>query len=105
MSKPSSSAPSIGWVTIAAIWLGLGLLDASQSVATMKMAGMHHAWSRLFIVTLLSWLSWLPATSVVLWLGRLHPPRSARPLPPLLAHLGAAVAIALVFTTFTAALE
>ncbi len=105
MSKPSLSPPPIGWVTIAAIWLGLGLLDASQSVATMKMEGMHHAWSRLFIVTLLSWLSWLPATAIVLWLGRLCPPRSARPLVPLLAHLGAAVTIALVFTTFTAALE
>jgi hypothetical protein len=69
--------PALRWRAIAAIWGGIGLFDATQTVVSMKAMGMHHAWVRLFVFQLLSWLPWALATPAVMRLSvraplRLH---------------------------------
>jgi hypothetical protein len=62
------------WFWIAAIWSGIALFDATQTVFVMRAEGMHHAWAQLFVTLLLSWLPWALATPLVLRLGRQYPP-------------------------------
>ena len=50
------------WFWIAAIWSGIALFDATQTVFVMRAEGMHHAWAQLFVTLLLSWLPWALAT-------------------------------------------
>ena len=52
------------WFWIAAIWCGIGLFDATQTVFVMRAEGMHHYWARLFLTLLLSWLPWLAGDAV-----------------------------------------
>jgi len=60
--------PGSRWRSIAAIWGGIGLVDATQTVVSMKAMGMHHAWVELFVFQLLGWLPWALATP---WVMRL----------------------------------
>jgi hypothetical protein len=69
--------PALRWRSIAAIWGGIGLFDATQTVVSMKAMGMHHAWIQLFAFQVLSWLPWAIATPAVMRLSvraplRLH---------------------------------
>jgi len=57
------------WRSIAAIWGGIGLVDATQTVVSMKAMGMSHAWLELFVFQLWSWLPWALATPWVMRLG------------------------------------
>ncbi len=57
------------WRYIAAIWGGIGLFDATQTVISMKAMGMHHAWVELFVFQVLSWLPWALATPAVMRLS------------------------------------
>jgi len=93
-----------GWVWIASIWLGLGLFDAMQTVLVMKSEGMHHAWVRLFLVTVVSWLPWALATPFALRLARRFPPLHLRAYATWLAHIGACLAIGIVFALWIALL-
>jgi signal transduction histidine kinase len=93
------------WLWIAAIWFGIGLFDATQTVFSMRAEGMHHAWNRLFITLLVEWLPWALATPFVLRLGRRFPPTQLRPLSTWLRHLAACIAIDLAFSACSAALE
>ena len=57
------------WYWIFAVWCGIGLFDATQTVFVMRAEGMHHYWGRLYFTQLISWLPFMLATPVVLWLG------------------------------------
>lgn len=57
------------WASIAAIWGGIGLFDATQTVVSMKAMGMHHAWVALFVYQALTWLPWALATPAVMRLS------------------------------------
>lgn len=73
----STSTPlrtAVTWPYFAAVWMGLALFDATQTVVVMHSEGMHHAWGKLFITILFSWLPWAASTPVVLYLGRRFPP-------------------------------
>jgi two-component sensor histidine kinase len=83
------------WVWSAAVWLGVGLFDATQTVLVMRGEGMHHAWARLFAVTVASWLPWAVATPLIVRIAR-------RAWP---AHLAACVAVQAAFAVWTAALD
>src|SRR5271170_200485 len=93
------------WVWVAAIWLGFALLDATQIVGAMYSMGMQHAWLKLFVTTLLSWLPWTLTTMLVLrlaWRGRWLR------LPPLLkwpAHIIACLTTGLISSAWTAWME
>lgn len=61
------------WYWVLALWLGIGLFDASQTVFVMRAEGMHHNWTRLFITNVLAWLPWMLATPVIFRLGYRFP--------------------------------
>lgn len=93
------------WIWIASIWFGFGLVDAMQTVFVMRAEGMHHAWVKLFVTIVLSWLPWALVTTFVLRLGRRFPPVKLRPLQTWLAHVAACAAIGLIFAAWTAWLD
>jgi two-component sensor histidine kinase len=93
------------WFWIAAIWGGIGLFDASQTVFVMRAEGMHHYWTRLFFTIFFSWLPWLLATPVVLRLIRRYPPTEWRRVPTWAAHLAACAAIGVAFAAWVAIWE
>jgi hypothetical protein len=102
-----SSALSSRWPRIAAIWIGIGLFDATQTVVSMRSVGMHHAWVALFAFLSLSWLPWALATPAILHVGARHPfawkLRSA--LRALAAHAIVWIAVTLAADLWTAVLE
>jgi len=87
MQATRTPSTSHQWFWVASIWLAVGLFDATQTVFTMRAEGMHHDWPHLFITTLLAWLVWVPATPVVVRLGRRYPPVQLRPYSTWLVHL------------------
>jgi two-component system, LytTR family, sensor kinase len=93
------------WFWVAAIWSGVGLFDATQTVFVMRAEGMHHAWLQLFVTLLLSWLPWALATPLVLRLERRYPPAQWRRFSTWGAHLIACAAIGLAYAAWTATLE
>jgi two-component system, LytTR family, sensor kinase len=102
---PTTSARPSYWPWIAAIWTGIGLIDATQTVFPMRAQGMHHAWVSLFITLMLIWLPWALATPLVIRLGRRFPPTRTGSLAGWAIHLAAAAAICLVTAAWSAALE
>jgi len=92
------------WYWIGAIWAGIALWEATQTVVVMRAEHMHHRWTYLFITQALGWLPWAVATPVVLRLGREHPLRWNK-LTPWLAHGAACVAIGLVYAALVAGIE
>jgi two-component system LytT family sensor kinase len=105
MDDPRLRSDSPRWFWIAAIWSGVGLFDAIQTVFVMRAEGMHHYWLRLLFTILFSWLPWALATSLVLRLGRKYPAAEWRRVTAWLAHLAACAAIGLVSAGWDAAWE
>jgi hypothetical protein len=62
----------------------------------MRAEGMHHAWSRLFLYVVLSYLPWALATPLVLRLGRRYPPTQLRLWPGWMAHAATCLTIGVV---------
>jgi len=104
-TRSESRWPFSQWLWIAAIWSGVGLFDATQTVFVMRSEGMHHAWGRLFATLTISWLPWALATPLVLRLGHQYPPAQWRRLSTWGAHFAAFAAIGLAFAAWTSALE
>ncbi len=100
---PSEELSQSLWV--AAIWFGVGLFDATQTVFVMRSEGMHHAWGLLFATQIVAWVPWAIATPMVLRLARRYPPAQWRRLSTWSAHLAACLAIGLIFAAWNAALE
>lgn len=92
------------WYWIGAIWTGVALWDATQTVMVMRAEHMHHRWTYLFITQALGWLPWAVATPMVLRLGWEHPLRWKK-LTPWLVHGAACGAIGLAYAALIAGLE
>jgi two-component system LytT family sensor kinase len=105
MAETHAGARSTNWLWIAAIWFGVGLIDASQTVFPMRAQGMHHAWLRLFVTLVVSWLPWALATPLVTNLAGRYPPFRARTAQALPIHLGALAVISLATAAWSALLE
>jgi two-component system, LytTR family, sensor kinase len=103
-STPTGPAPS-RWVWIAAIWLGVGLFDATQTVLTMRAEGMHHAWVRLFFTLLFAWAPLAVATPVILNLARKFPPFRPWAITAWLVHVSACCILCLIASAWTAGFE
>jgi two-component system, LytTR family, sensor kinase len=99
-ARAHSSPPR--WLWIAAIWSGIGLFDATQTVFAMRAEGMHHAWVQLFVAVLLWWLPWALATTLVLRLGRQYRQKQVSTLG---LHLAVCAAIGVVSAGWSDALE
>lgn len=93
------------WVWVAAIWFGFALLDATQIVVAMYSMGMQHAWLKLFVTTLLSWLPWALTTMLVLRLAWRDPWVKLTPLLRWLTHIIACLTTGLIASAWTAWLE
>jgi two-component system, LytTR family, sensor kinase len=94
-----------GWWWIAAIWTGIGLFDGTQTVVVMRAEGMHHAWFRLFWVSLLNWAPWMLATPFILKMGRRYPPTRLRPLGSWARHLGACLTVGVLASAWNGGLD
>jgi two-component system LytT family sensor kinase len=105
MGTPRKLSESPRWFWIAALWSGIGLFDATQTIFVMRAEGMHHFWLRLFFTLLFSWLPWALATPLVLRLVRKYPAAQWRRLSTWLAHLGACAAIGVVYAGWIAVWE
>jgi two-component system LytT family sensor kinase len=105
MDEVRSGSGPTRWLWVMAIWFGIGLFDATQTVLTMRAEGMHHYWGRLFVTLLLSWLPWMAATPLVLRLGRRYPTTQWRHLSMWSAHLGAWAAMGAAHALWMTALE
>jgi len=99
---PSNSA---SWIWVASIWLGFGLVDAMRTVFVMHSEGMHHAWVKLFLTSVLSWLPWALATPLIMRLGRRFPLMKRGSIVAWLVHIAGCAAIALVSAAWLAWLE
>jgi len=64
--RTEPDALPIRWLPIAAIWGAIGLFDATQTVVSMRAAGMHHAWTELFVFQLAAWVPWALATPLIM---------------------------------------
>lgn len=93
------------WIWIAAIWTGVGLFDATQTVFVMRSENMHHAWARLFLTQLISWLPWALATPLVLRLGLKYSPLQWRRISTWSAHIVGCATVGLAFAAWSAALD
>lgn len=93
------------WLWSIAIWSGIGLFDASQTVFVMRAQGMHHYWTRLFLMDLFSWLPWMLATPLVLRLTRRYPPAQWRQVSTWSVHVVACAAIGVVYSAWVALWE
>jgi two-component system LytT family sensor kinase len=100
VTRTRAEAPR--WFWMAATWSGVALFDATQNVFVMRAEGMHHAWVKLFVTLLLSWLPWALVTPLVLRLDRRYPPRRVSTLG---VHLAVCAAIGLVYAAWSASLE
>ena len=93
------------WLPISLVWLGLGLVNATQIVAGMRVVGMHHHWTALFFSWLLSWAVWACATPLVLGLARRFPPTRATGWKGWSIHAAACAAIGLADALWVAFLQ
>src|ERR1700742_988752 len=104
MDREPSPSHAYRWIWIASIWLGFGLVGAMQTVFVMRSEGMHHAWVKLFFVSVLSWLPWSVATPLVMRLGQRFPPVKLSWVTGLV-HIVGCVAVGLAFSAWTAWLD
>lgn len=104
MDSVSSSARSNNRLWLAALWLGVALIDACETVFPMRAQGMHHDWIRLFLTMTVAWLPWALATPLVIHLARRYPVFQADAAKNISIHIGTLVAIGLVSAAWEAAL-
>jgi two-component system LytT family sensor kinase len=95
----------VRWFWIAAIWSSVALFSATQNVVVMRAEGMHHAWAKLFIYLLLSWLPSALSTPLVLYLGRRFPPFKARAFSAWAIHLTASLVICVTWAGWMTIME
>jgi two-component system, LytTR family, sensor kinase len=70
-SKPKKRL--VKWTIIVGFWTFFGLLNATQLYLGVLMEGIRLPLWRVVVTNLLGWWPWIPATPIVLWLGRRFP--------------------------------
>jgi len=105
MTQLTPTARRDQWLWIGTIWLAFGLVDAAQTVLVMRAENMHHAWAKLFAVTVIKWLPWGLATPLVMRTGRSFPPVRFRSAPGWLVHLAACAALGVAYSAWETLLD
>src|SRR5688500_6886307 len=95
MTEKDIRVRSPRWSTIAAIWLALGLLDASHTVLFMQAVG-KYTWLAIFGTQMLSWLPWMLATPFIIGLTRRRPMTRGKWMSSAALHLGTFLIVGLV---------
>jgi two-component system, LytTR family, sensor kinase len=93
------------WLWIAAIYSGIALFDATQTVVVMRAEGMHHAWISLFLTITFEWVPWALATPLIIRLGRKYPLSGWRRFSSWSVHAAACSGIGFVSSGWTAWME
>jgi two-component system LytT family sensor kinase len=93
------------WYWVFAVWFGLGLFDATQTVFVMRSEGMHHYWLRLFITNVVAWIPWMLATPFIFRLQHRFPGAQWKRAAFWIAHLSASTGIGLVASGWVALWE
>jgi signal transduction histidine kinase len=88
------------WAIIVGFWIFFGVLNGTQIVVSVWMEGMQISFWRLFATDSLGWLIWIPATPIVLSLGRRFPVERGTWWRVLPIHLIACVVITLAHSAF-----
>jgi len=83
-------------VSVALIWLGIALINATQNVVSLRGEGVNRPLTYYFAFTALGWLVWACATPLALRMALLFPPVRGAAARTWLAHAGACLAIGLV---------
>jgi two-component system LytT family sensor kinase len=104
MKITANRARNFSWTWIALSWAAFGVFYAVQDVISMRDAGMHHSWLKLFAVLTVGWLPWALATPVVIELARRFP-IGRKSWRTWLIHLSAIVVIDAAASAWGAALE
>ena len=105
MEARSNTFESPRWYWIFAVWLGIGLFDATQTVFVMRAEGMHHYWTSLYFMELSSWLPFMIATPFLLRLGRKFPLSDWNRAINWTVHLGTAAIICLIYSLWVSMFE
>lgn len=90
----------LAWLIIVGFWVFFGLLNGTQLYLGLKMEDFPVVFWRVFANDLLAWAFWVPATFVVLSLGRWFPVERGKLLRVLPLHLVACVLISLLHSAF-----
>ena len=93
------------WPWIVAIWSGIGLIDACETVFPMKAQGMHHNWVALFFTLFVEFVPWMLATPLVIRLGRRFPIARTTRLSSWGLHVTVAIGIGLVLSIWYVSLD
>jgi two-component system LytT family sensor kinase len=94
----------VRWAIIIGFWTFFGLLNASQLYLGVWMEGMRLSFWRVFATNVFGWWAWIPATPIVLWLGRRFPVERGTWWRVLPVHLAACLLISIAhfaFSTYT----
>jgi signal transduction histidine kinase len=89
----SAGKTSLTWLIIVGFWTFFGVLNATQLYLGVRMEGLRLSLWRVFATDLFGWWSWIPATAVVLWIGRRFPVERSTWRRVLPIHLAACVLI------------
>ena len=103
MDSRAASLRSSLWLWIPAIWLGCGLIDATETVLTMRAEHMHHAWTRLFITSVTMWVPWAIVTAPAMRLNQRFPILQSRNAKTWLVHFSAVAFIDIFFAGWSTA--
>jgi two-component system LytT family sensor kinase len=90
---------------IAALWLVVGLITATQVVVGMAAVGMRLNWIALFFTTVAAWLILPLVTPIILLMSRRFPLAKAGDWSNLPVHLAAALAIGIAHIVWSATVE
>src|SRR6185295_10923650 len=97
----SSRRSRLKWAIIVGFWTFFGLLNATQLVLGLRMEGLHLSLWRVFAMDLFGWWPWIPATAIVLWLGRRFPVERGTWWRVLPVHLVACLLISIAHFAFS----
>jgi len=90
---------------IAALWLVVGLITATQVVVGMAAVGMRLNWTALFFTTVAAWLILPLVTPIILLMSRRFPLAKAGDWRNIPVHLAAALAIGVAHIVWSATVE
>jgi two-component system, LytTR family, sensor kinase len=93
------------WAWVLVICGVLGVFEATQTVLVMRAEGMHHAWVKLFFVTLASWAPWAAWGGSILRLGLAYPLFQGSSVGGWLRHAGLWLVVWVSTAGWNAAME
>ncbi len=105
MVESSSRGRSNGWLWIILIWCTAALFDASQTVIMVRAEGRHHPWLPIFETELVSWLPWVLATPLIIFVARRYASRRGHSVQAAAAHALCFLGVMALASAWSAVLE